>query len=68
MSLKAVHICFILLSTVLALGCGVWGIRHYSVTKNLIYFSLGIGSFMGGILLVGYLTWFVYKMKRIPPS
>lgn len=68
MSLKAIHICFILLSLALALGFGFWGVRDYLATENLIHFSLGIGSFVGGILLVGYLVWFVYKMKRIPPS
>ena len=67
MSLKAVHICFILFSVILVWGLGFWGIRDYSTTKNLIHFFLGIGSFVGGALLVGYLVWFVYKMKRVPP-
>ena len=68
MSLKAVHICFIFLSIVLALGLGVWGVGDYSTTGNLIPLSLGIGSFVGGVLLAGYLVWFIYKMKRIPPA
>ena len=65
MSLKAIHICFIVLAILLALGFGVWGIRDYSVSKNLVNLWMGIGSFVGGGVLVGYLFWFIYKMRRI---
>ena len=68
MSLKAVHICFILLSMVLTLGLGFWGVRDHAASKNLMHFFLGVGSFAGGILLAGYFVWFMNKMKRIPPA
>lgn len=67
MSLKAVHICFILLSIALALGFGFWGIRDYAASGNLVHFFLGIGSLVGGGVLGGYLVWFLSKMKRTSP-
>jgi len=60
MSLKAVHICFILLSIALAFGFGYWGVKN-----NFLY--LGPGSLMGGIALVIYLFRFIQKMKKINP-
>ena len=57
MSLKAVHILFILLSLVLTLGLGFWGLRHQPV--------LGVASFSGGGVLVIYLLWFFSKMRKI---
>lgn len=68
MSLKAVHICFISLSIILAAGFGVWGIRDYSANKNLIHLLLGIGFLPASLGLTGYLVWFVYKMRKLTPS
>ena len=65
MSLKALHICFILLSIFLAFGFGWWAVRDYSVTQNAVNLWMGIGSFFGGIALAGYLVWFLSKMKRV---
>jgi hypothetical protein len=64
-SLKAVHICFIILATGLAVGFGFWALRDYSASKNLTYLILGISSFVIGAALVGYLFWFVVKMKKV---
>lgn len=68
MSLKAFHIFFIIISIVLTVGFGFWGVRDYSNSKNVINFILGISSFVGGGALAIYLVWFFSKMKRISHS
>ena len=67
MSLRAVHICFISLSTLLAFGFGLWAVRSYPGSGNPTSLGLGIASFLGGIFLIGYLFWFIWKMKRAEP-
>ena len=67
MSLKAVHICFISLSILLAFGFGVWAVQGYSSSENLLFLTLGIASLVVGVFLIGYLFWFVSKMKKIEP-
>lgn len=57
MSLKAVHICFIILSILLAFGVG------YGATE--LY--LKIGAFVVGGGLVYYLFRFIQKMRKLPP-
>ena len=68
MSLKALHICFIVLSIFFTLGFGCWGVRDYGLSKNAVNLWLGIGSFTGGGVLIGYLFWFLPKMKRVGSS
>lgn len=68
MSLKAVHVCFILASIALAFGFGGWALKNYEATKHALNFWLGIGAFSGGVALAGYLVWFIYKMKKLGPS
>ena len=65
MSLKAVHICFILLATALAAGFGYWAVRDYSLSGNSVNLYLGIGSFALGAALIVYLFWFLSKMKKV---
>ena len=65
MSLKAVHVCFIILATGLALGFGFWALRDYSASKNFTHLVLGMGSFVGAGVLVGYLVWFLVKMRKL---
>lgn len=67
MSLKAVHICFIILSIILTAGFGYWGIQNHSLTANATFLYLGIGSLIGSLLLVFYLFRFIQKMKKINP-
>ena len=61
MSLKAVHICFILLAAALAIGTGYWALR-----EGRLYFA--IGSFAVGAGLAIYLFWFLNKMRKVPSS
>ena len=68
MSLKALHICFIVLSILLAIGFGVWAVRNFESSRNVTTLALGVGSLVGSILLMGYLFWFVSKMKRVGSS
>ena len=68
MSLKAVHICFIVLSTILALGFGAWAFRDCLVSRSLVSHLMGIASFVGGGVLIGYLFWFIDKMRKVSPS
>lgn len=67
MSLKAVHICFIILSIILTAGFGYWGIQNHEQTSNMISLYLGIGSILGSLLLVVYLFCFIQKMKKMGP-
>jgi hypothetical protein len=57
-SLKAVHILFIVLSASLAFAFGFWSLRFYST-------AVGAASFIVGAGLVGYGVWFVKKTKGI---
>ncbi len=65
MSLKAFHIVFIVLSTMLAVGLGVWATRDYAQSGNLVHLSLGVGSFVGSIGLSFYGVWFLRKLKHL---
>lgn len=66
MSLKFFHIFFIALSTVLALGFGIWCLRaHYQGGGNLSYLGAAIVSFVAGVLLVYYGNEFFKKMRKI---
>ena len=65
MSLKVVHICFILLSIGLALGFGFWAVRNYVATQSFMNLFLGISSLAGGGVLAGYFFWFLAKMRKI---
>ena len=67
MSLKAVHICFIILSIILTAGFGYWGIQNHNQTGNTTFLYLGIGSIIGSLVLVIYLFGFIRKMKKINP-
>ncbi len=60
MSLKAVHICFIILSVLLAAGLGYWGIQNHQV-------YLGASAWTTALFLVIYLFRFTQKMKKINP-
>ncbi|MBI2167775.1 MAG: hypothetical protein HYU34_06030 [Candidatus Omnitrophica bacterium] len=68
MSLKIVHICFILLATALAVGFGFWGIREPGAAGRTVNFYLGLGSLGLGAGLVVYLFWFLSKMKLLSKS
>ncbi len=58
MSLRALHIVFIILSTMLFFGYGWW---QYSVGHSMFFAIL---SFAFGFSLTGYFFWFISKVKK----
>lgn len=64
MSLKAFHIVFIILSTALAIGFGIWATRDFAQSGSWVHLTLGVGSFLGSIVLVRYGFWFLRKLKH----
>ncbi len=65
MSLKAFHIFFIILSTALAVGFGVWATRDFSQSGSWVHLALGVGSFIGSVVLACYGVWFLRKLKGV---
>ena len=65
MSLKAFHIVFIIFSTLLALGTGVWCLWVNLIAGAPIYGVSAIASFVVAIVLMAYGVWFYRKMKRL---
>jgi DNA-binding transcriptional regulator of glucitol operon len=65
MSLKAIHIVFITVSTVLAFGFGWWELRSYSTGGAMLDLVLGGASLGAGIALIAYGRYFLKKLKHI---
>jgi len=65
MSLKAFHVAFITLSTLLAAGFGAWSIAAYQARGEASYLALGIFSFLAAVALVVYGGYFLKKMKGV---
>jgi len=65
MSLKAVHIIFVFITTALALGIGAWCVYMNMVEGVHSYVGGAIASFVSAVALVVYGFWFYRKMKRL---
>ncbi len=65
MSLKAFHIFFIVASMALCVGFGVWATQDFARSGSWVNLSLGVGSFIGSILLACYGVWFLRKLKGV---
>ncbi len=65
MSLKAFHIFFIVLSTLLALAFGVWAVDDFGRSGSFVHLGLGVGSFLASVALVRYGVWFLRKLKHV---
>ena len=65
MSLKGFHIVFIIFSTLLALGVGLWCVWVDLVEGAPIYLAGAIASFAAAVALMVYGVWFWRKMKRL---
>ncbi len=65
MSLKAFHIFFIVVSTALCLGFGVWATQDFARSGDWVQLALGVGSFIGSGVLVSYGVWFLRKLKGV---
>ena len=65
MSLKAFHIFFIILSTLLALAFGVWAVDDFGRSASRAHLALGVASFIASGVLVWYGVWFLRKLKHL---
>ncbi len=65
MSLKAFHIFFIIVSTLLAVAFGVWALDDFGRSANRVHLALGVVSFIGSGVLVWYGIWFLRKLKHV---
>ena len=65
MSLKAFHLIFVTVSTVLCIGVGFWSMRNYFATHELGSLLFGIAALAGAIALVVYGRWFLKKLKGV---
>ncbi len=65
MSLKAVHIFFVTVATLIAAGFGWWSIEQYSVTGGAGDLLLMILALAAAISLPVYGVWFLKKMKKV---
>ena len=65
MSLKALHLVFIVASIVLSLGFGAWSVNEFSQGEPKVNLYFGIGSFVAAVALVFYLRAVLKKLKGV---
>ena len=65
MSLKAFHLFFIVVSTILAAFTGAWAISEYQTAHEWGYIVASVGSLAAAAALVVYGAAFQRKMKHI---
>jgi hypothetical protein len=64
MSLKAFHLVFITISTLLAFGIGAWLLRDYfSPEGRVTDLAFGLASVAAGVALIVYERYFLKKTK-----
>jgi len=65
MSLKAIHVVFIVASIMLALAFGAWAVKEYLDGGPRDYIWYGAGSLAAGLGLVFYLRAVLKKLKNV---
>ncbi len=65
MSLKAFHVVFITVSTLLCAGFAAWSAHQYLATSGTTYLALALAGFSGAVGLPVYGVWFLKKMKKV---
>ena len=65
MSLKAFHIVFIAVSTLLCVGFGVWAIAEYRSYGGSGTLVAGVVSLSASLALVWYGRWFLRQLKGV---
>jgi hypothetical protein len=65
MSLKALHVVFIIASIMLALFFGAWSLKGYFDGGPRSYLWYAIGSFVCGAVLIAYARSVLKKLKDI---
>ena len=66
MSLKAFHIVFVIVTTVLSLFVALWGIREFAQQKSMPGLALGLVFLATAIALMVYGRKVWAKFKEIP--
>jgi hypothetical protein len=66
MGLKGVHIVFIVAATSVMAMLGLWCLQQYRAEGGMDMLAAGVVSLVGGVGLLGYGTWFLRKMGRLP--
>jgi len=64
-SIRIVHIVFIVAATITAFGFGAWAVFEYRASGNFGDLALAIGSVVAGIALVWYGKKFFKKLKTL---
>ena len=65
MSLKALHVAFVTVSTILAVGFGIWAIRNHNTNGDRLSPVIGVGSLTIALGLIFYDRWFINKLKGV---
>ncbi len=65
MSLKAFHIVFIVVSILLALGCGLFELNNYTVSGEFVHILLASAAFLAAVGLVVYAIRFMRKLRHV---
>jgi ABC-type uncharacterized transport system permease subunit len=65
MSIRIVHIVFIIASTITAFGFAAWGIVEYQTTSSVADLAMALGSIAVGIALIVYGNKFFKKLKTL---
>lgn len=65
MSLKAFHILFIAVSTLLTLGFGIWCLQANASQSHVPALAGAIVSFALAAVLIVYGIWFLRKLKHV---
>ena len=64
MSLKYIHLFFIMAAVSISLYFGAWAVHRYFVTKDVWMFVWGVMSLVVAQVLVPYGVWFWKKSKK----
>ena len=65
MSLKAFHIIFVALATVLSMCFGLWVLRQHSDAPSVGLLAVAVGSMAFAAILIVYGVWFLRKLKAV---
>lgn len=65
MSLKAFHIFFISVSTLLLIGFEFWGVRRHLLYGDHASLAMAGAAGVGVLALMWYATWFVRKLRDV---
>lgn len=65
MSLKAFHIAFVSLSSLMSFGCGAWGLAQYLESGSIGHLLFALAGLLGGVGLIVYGIRFLRKLKGV---